>query len=329
MWIVVGIVLDAQGRVLLARRHPDSHQGGLWEFPGGKREPGESAAAALHRELLEEVGLEAGRPEPWMRVVHAYPDRQVSLDVWRVEAWSGRPRGREGQALEWVAPDDLAAHPMPAANRAIVNALRLPGLYVISDQPRGEKDFLSTLEAVLAGGCRLFRLRARMTDGEAYRALAATASRLCAAAGARLMLDTDPALVQALHAGGLHMTSRELMACNRRPLAEPFLVGASCHNAAELAHAKAIGADFAVLSPVRATISHPDAEPIGWEGFRQLVYGAGIPVYALGGMQAGDLAAARGRGGQGIAMLGGIWRADDPAVAVREALRQKRYKAKP
>ena len=103
---VAAIVNDAQ-QVLLARRPEHTHQGGLWEFPGGKCEPGEAVEAALEREIYEELGIRTGVCRPLIRVPHRYTDRSVLLDVWRVDAFEGQPYGREGQAVEWVHIEDL------------------------------------------------------------------------------------------------------------------------------------------------------------------------------------------------------------------------------
>ncbi len=122
--VAVGVILDAQGKVLLSRRHVDSHQGGLWEFPGGKLEGGEKLTEALARELDEELGIQPQRTEPLIEVRHDYGDKQVLLDTWLVLDFSGEPRGREQQPLAWVAADDLGDYAFPAANLPIVEALQ-------------------------------------------------------------------------------------------------------------------------------------------------------------------------------------------------------------
>lgn len=122
--VAVGVIADASGAILIARRPDHVHQGGLWEFPGGKMEPGEEAPAALRRELYEELGIVARAAEPLLQVVHAYPDRTVLLDVWRVTDWSGEPRGREGQPLAWTRPERLGDFVFPAADEAIIARLR-------------------------------------------------------------------------------------------------------------------------------------------------------------------------------------------------------------
>ena len=121
--VAVGVILDASRRVLLTRRAEDSHQGGLWEFPGGKVEPGETLLDALARELQEELGIRVRRSSPLLEVRHDYGDKQVLLDVHVVWEFDGQALGREGQPLAWVAGDELAQYSFPAANAAIVEAV--------------------------------------------------------------------------------------------------------------------------------------------------------------------------------------------------------------
>jgi 8-oxo-dGTP diphosphatase len=122
--VAVGIVADAAGAILIARRPDHVHQGGLWEFPGGKVEAGETVEAALRRELREELGIVVQAAEPLPGVQHTYPDKTVVLDVWRVTAYHGEPRGREGQPLAWVSPETLNDFAFPAADESIIAWLR-------------------------------------------------------------------------------------------------------------------------------------------------------------------------------------------------------------
>ena len=94
--VAVGILIDDAGRVLVTRRAPGAHQGGLWEFPGGKVEVEETLLEALARELREELGVRVETTEPFMVLEHDYGDKQVRLDVHRITRWSGEPRGLEG-----------------------------------------------------------------------------------------------------------------------------------------------------------------------------------------------------------------------------------------
>lgn len=121
--VAVGLLIDEDGRVLVTRRAPDTHQGGLWEFPGGKVEAGESVETALVRELAEELGIRVEASEPFMALDHDYADKQVRLDVRRVTRWQGEARGLEGQPLAWQLPPAMANWPFPEANAPILARL--------------------------------------------------------------------------------------------------------------------------------------------------------------------------------------------------------------
>ena len=122
--VAVGVILDEFHNILITRRAPDAHQGGLWEFPGGKVEAGESLALALARELREELGISIGRTSGLLEIRHDYGDKSVLLDVHVVWEFSGEARGLEQQPLAWVAPGELADYSFPAANAPIVEAVQ-------------------------------------------------------------------------------------------------------------------------------------------------------------------------------------------------------------
>jgi 8-oxo-dGTP diphosphatase len=125
--VVAAAVIDAADRVLIAQRPAGKHMAGGWEFPGGKLEPGEERLAGLARELREELGITvAAAPRPLIRVRHAYPSREVLLDIWVVKRYRGEPKGLDGQALRWCTQDELAVADLLPADRPIVAALRLP-----------------------------------------------------------------------------------------------------------------------------------------------------------------------------------------------------------
>jgi 8-oxo-dGTP diphosphatase len=305
---MAGAITDDRGRVLVTRRPDHVHQGGLWEFPGGKLEPGETPEQGLARELDEELGIAVQASDPLIRVHHDYGDRHILLDVRRVEGYTGVPRGREGQPLAWLAPDAMDPGQFPAADRPIITALRLPQrLLITGPDPRDPQTLLARLERAVQGGIRLVQLRAHELDDAAYRALAARAYVVCTATGARLLLNRDPAAVADCPRHGLHLNARLLSALERRPGQAGELVGASCHDAAELAQAAALGLDYAVLSPVKATATHPQAHPLGWPRFLELVDPVPLPVYALGGLAPTDLSSALHHGAQGIAAIRGLW----------------------
>jgi mutator protein MutT len=124
--VVAAAVIDAAGRVLIAQRPAGKHMAGGWEFPGGKLEPGEGRLAGLTRELREELGISIATPRPLIRVRHAYPSREVLLDIWVVTRFSGEPHGLDGQALRWCTQDELAMADLLPADKPIVAVLRLP-----------------------------------------------------------------------------------------------------------------------------------------------------------------------------------------------------------
>jgi 8-oxo-dGTP diphosphatase len=308
--VAAAAIVDTEGRILVARRPQHVHQGGLWEFPGGKLEAGETLMDGLVRELDEELGIRVLGSEPLIRVHHDYGDRHVLLDVHRVSRYEGDPRGREGQPLRWLHPRDMLPEDFPAADRPIISALRLPERMVITGpDPNRPERFLEQLEHTLAQGARLVQLRAPGLAADAYLALARQAAVLCQGREAALVLNPpdgcDTALIGPLP--GLHLPARRLLALRRRPLPPQRLVGASCHDARELEHAARLGLDYALLSPVRQTASHPDAPPLGWERFAELADRAALPVFALGGMGPGDERQARHSGGQGVAGISGFW----------------------
>ncbi len=122
--VLVGIVEDAQGRVLVNQRRPGTHMAGFWEFPGGKRAQGEGRREALDRELAEELGIEVQHALPLLELSHAYPEKRVRLDVWLVVRYVGEPRGVEGQPLKWVPVEELLDVGLIPADAPIVHALR-------------------------------------------------------------------------------------------------------------------------------------------------------------------------------------------------------------
>ena len=305
--VVAGAIQDGQGRVLIARRPLGVHQGGLWEFPGGKLEPGETPHRGLARELEEELGIRVLATRPLIRVPHDYGDRRLVLEVHRVTAYAGEPIGREGQPLAWRHPEDLDPKTFPAADRPIITALRLPSRYLISgDDPAEPAMFLARLARSLAEGIDLVQLRAHDLPDADYAALAFAARDLCRRQGVRLLLNRDPARARGLAGDGLHLTGRHLAGLRERPPAWP-LVGASCHGAADLARAADLGLDYALLSPLMPKSWRPGAPHLGWERFAVLVADARLPVYALGGLGTGDLDQAIERGAQGIAAIRGLW----------------------
>ena len=119
-------LVDVDGRVLLAQRPPGKSMAGLWEFPGGKVEPGESPEAALMRELHEELGIETWESclAPLTFASHGYDDFHLLMPLFACRKWNGTPIPKEGQVLKWVAPRDMRDYPMPPADLPLIPILR-------------------------------------------------------------------------------------------------------------------------------------------------------------------------------------------------------------
>lgn len=306
--VVAGVIADARGRILLARRTEGRDLAGLWEFPGGKREPGESPEATLARELHEELGIVAEVGAPLIAVPQQYPHKRLRLDVRRIDAWRGTPKGLDGQALAWVPPHKLASYAMPPADRPVVAALLQADRYLVTPMP-GNDDaaWLQVLERALEQGARRVQLRAgEGIDSARWRALAAQAAARCREAGADVLVNADIALARELDAG-VHLRAAQLPQLDQRPLPTGRIVAASGHAAADLRHAERLHCDFAVLGPLRPTPTHPQATGIGWARFAALREQVSLPLYAIGGMTPTDIDDARAHGAQGIAAIRALW----------------------
>lgn len=123
MHVVVGIIRNTKGDILISERPKHKYKGGLWEFPGGKVEATENAFQALQRELKEELNIQVISAESWLKFQHDYSDRVVLLDTWHVTAFSGIPKGAEGQLIRWVSVNDLHEFPFPEGNHMILQAI--------------------------------------------------------------------------------------------------------------------------------------------------------------------------------------------------------------
>lgn len=327
--VVAAVIVGVNDEILIAKRLANAHQGGLWEFPGGKVEPGELPANALIRELQEELGITATKYHPLIQIHHDYPDKSVFLDVWKVTEFKGDPlggtdrngsesRGLEGQLVQWVPVTELHQWQFPAANIPIVQAAQLPMDYVITPDlniPKGELSlesnevqlFLGNIEKALKQGGCLIQLRTKSLAEDLKVELTHKVQALCESYDATLMLNSDLRGLYDVQVGnatnvGLHLTEAGLRATEEKPKGYRY-VSASCHDAESVRMAELLNLDFITLSPVAFTHSHPAAEPLGWDAFSTIVYNARLPVYALGGMRLDDKQRAIAAGAQGIASI--------------------------
>jgi 8-oxo-dGTP diphosphatase len=304
--VAAAVLQRPDNSFLLAQRPPDKIWAGYWEFPGGKIESGETPCHALVRELREELGIEVQTAYPWITRVFAYPHATVRLNFFRVTAWSGELHPHEGQQFDWQVGGATSVSPVLPANAPVLRALELPPLYAISNvQELGEIEFMRRLETALHDGLQLVQLREKGYSRDALRELALKMLPLMRRHGARLIINADIALAQEIGADGVQLTGTQLAKLKSRP--ELDWCAASCHNVEELRRAEALGCDFALLSPVSPTKSHPGAPHLGWENFAAIAAGSPIPVYALGGLTHDDMQTAWQHGAHGIALLRQAW----------------------
>lgn len=327
-------VIVKNGQVLVSKRAEHVHQGGLWEFPGGKVEQDESIEAALYREVQEELGMDIKSSRPLISVLHHYPDKSVLLDTRLVTAFSGREYsqamaqpGLEGQMVRWLDIDELANYQFPSANQAIINALQLPEHYAITpdilisrgSEPGNSKPAQTDIEQFLQDFAktirqqRLLQLRVKSLTGEPLNQLVRQACILAQQSHTRVLLNSAMPVSKDLYklANGIHLTSQHL---HDSHFADSFqkqypekLIAASCHNRDDVERANQLQVDFIVISPVQRTASHPDQVPLGWVQFKALSDIASVPVFALGGMTGESMVTAQANGAQGIAAIRGLW----------------------
>jgi 8-oxo-dGTP diphosphatase len=304
--VAVAVLQRPDGSFLMAQRPQGKAYKGFWEFPGGKVEPGETPLHALVRELHEELGIEVQTAYHWLTRVFTYPHATVCLNFFRVTSWQGEPHGREGQLLSWQRLPELSVAPILPANDPIMRALQLPHLYAISNASElGAEVFIQRLQLALNNGLRLLQIREKGWSRQKLKELALRSIELAHTAGADVLLNEDIGLALEVGANGVQLTGAQLAACKKRPDVE--LCAASCHSAEELKLAEDLELDFALLSPVLPTKSHPGAPQLGWETFAKLAGNSAIPVYALGGLQPGDMETAWEKGAHGIALLRQAW----------------------
>ena len=277
--VAVGVIFDcdtdcdkASAKILIAKRADHQYQGGLWEFPGGKVETGESAKVALQRELEEELGL------------------QSSIDD--------------------MHPLITIPFHYPAANKAIIDALLLPKQIAISQDNTRPDIILNQVANTLKNHTNIWiQLRAPSLDQMQYTQLAMKLYGICHEAGSKLIWNCPLDWYQIAFADGLHLSNRNFNAVivNEKERLIPVnqWLSAACHNLPELEAVQGL-ADYVLVSPVHETKTHPRANALTWSGFKVITDQARIPCYALGGMDISEFEHCIQSGGQGIAGIRGF-----------------------
>ena len=297
--VAVGVIRDHLNNILISKRHKHLHQGGLWEFPGGKVEKGEDVKQALARELKEELNLTVEQAKPLISINHQYDDLAVWLDVWEVVEFSGDLKPREGQPIRWVNSDELVSYNFPAANLPIISASCLPRFYAILDDNKLEQLQQNFLHFV-SQNIKLIQLRAKSLPEHEVEKFMHFIEPFREKNAVHLLLNSAMNNAWKLAQSGLHLTGTDLRTLSTKPTGFKW-IGASCHTLEDLQLAEHYQLDFAVLGAVLPTETHPGIETLGWEKFGNLVSQVNIPVYALGGMDLSDQEQAIYSGAQGIA----------------------------
>ena len=304
--VAVAVIQREDGCILFAERPAGKACAGEWEFPGGKIEAGETPRQALSREIEEELAIKITRARPWITLPHTYPHATVLLHFFIVSGWTGVEHGREGQKLSWQNLAEITISPLLEANAPVIRALQLPDIYAISCVSEiGEEEFLHRLAIKISSGLQMLQLREKSMSNCQLHRLVDKILPLTVPAGVTILINSDMPAEQQNRLSGLHLTSRHLMNIDRRP--DFDTVAASCHNREELQQAVKLGLDFAVLSPVMKTLSHPESQPLGISKMAELIANCPIPVYALGGMTIDQLHKVQSHGAHGIAMLRNAW----------------------
>ena len=309
--VVAGVIRRGDGKILICLRPKYLDQGGLWEFPGGKREDGESRIGALRRELNEELGIEIRSALPLLRLTHRYPNKTVDLDVWEVSAWRGSARGREGQKIKWVTPSMLGCYAFPEANRTIITAAGLPRVASVMPELRGDTALsLATLDAWLSAGARCFVLCDQyLIDNPDNRILAQIGHRM-SRFNAKLVLDwsvrTSTAATDVDH--------RQLLESIKGQIDCGILAGSPCRTPAHLEQARQVGADLLFIGPLDSADFATSNDAINWLDTLRLAARTTIPAFAFGNLGPQDTAQAIASGCQGVLLPSFVWAADPKVV---------------
>ena len=319
----VAVIIN-DGSVLISKRPDHVHQGGLWEFPGGKVEDAETIETALFREIQEELGINIKASRPLIKLAHCYPDKSVLLETRLITDFDGREYGLdkeqlglERQLVKWVDLNKLDNYQFPAANKPILSAIQLPESYLISpDCSQKPETFLQQLSMSIQDNS-LLQLRIKSLHGDKLDEMLKAACKIALKKQSRILINSSMKVSDEINSGasGIHLTSHHL---HKKDFAETYqaqfpekMTAASCHNKEDIERANQLSLDFIVISPVQQTVSHPQQASLGWDNFKSLTDFARIPVFALGGLRLTDIPQAQNHGAQGIAAIRGLWNRAD------------------
>lgn len=287
--VAIAILLH-QDKVLVGWREAKQHQGNKHEFPGGKVEEGESPLAACRREIYEEVGIGLQDWHAFDVIRHEYDDVIVNLHLFHAIVPSALLNEIQ-QPWRWYSRDELLSLNFPKANQAMIKRLHWAHQIKISDR-------LNALDALKLDQLMYWRV-------EGTQAQIIEISGLSVEQLSKLIVNIE--LYQQLNSiqqqaiSAIHLKQSQVMALMQGDLITGKRYIAACHDLVSMKQAEKVGCDAILLSPVLATETHPEARALGWEQFKNFAAQVEIPVFALGGMQTGDLLTAQQQGAYGIA----------------------------
>lgn len=314
--VVAGLIRHPRepSKIFITRRKKGTHLEDLWEFPGGKLEPGEARFHGLQRELEEEIGIHVYSAIPFQSLFHRYKEKKIFLDVWEVKSFSGRAEGVEGQEVCWVSVDELEKYSFPDADIPILNALKLPGeLLITPDMPeQHEESFVQQFERLMQSHhYPLVQFRSHHLKDKNYAGVAQQLNSICAENKAQLIISRP--LLKSLRSKLFdefywrHLNSSILQSLKSRPFDDALKLSASCHDQDEIRMAERLDCNLGLLSTVRETHSHPGRTAKGWFQLKKMIQKSSLPIYCLGGVRRKDFSTSRFQGAIGVAGISDFW----------------------
>jgi len=288
-------LLFHQNRVLVGWREAKQHQGNKHEFPGGKVEHAETPMQACRREVREEVGIDIELWHAFDFIRHEYDDVIVHLHLFHASVTAAQLPQIQ-QPWNWYGREQLQSLNFPKANDVILHKLHWPQMIKISSD-------LADLAQLEENQLLYWRVPAEQHQAKTLETLSGVQL-------AQLIINHDLYLLlpeqQQQAISTLHLKQSQLADFNSegRIMAKRYI--AACHDLASAQRAEQIGCEAIFLSPVLATATHVDVEPLGWDIFEKIATQLDIPVYALGGMQRDDLSLAQAHHAYGIAGIRGL-----------------------